>query len=82
MVTDLLENIMRQIHARDHIPCPYCGVEIDMTDCERVMGHVSFWGEDEPAPEDCPHCGKTVFLQERVERSWTAGKTPDEARHG
>ena len=79
MSDDLLERIMAQIHARDHIPCPHCKGEIDMTDSDRIQGHVTYWGEDEAVEERCPHCGVTIYLKEHVERSWTAGRTPAEA---
>jgi ribosomal protein S27AE len=74
-----IDDFNKRWHARDHVPCPHCGGEIDMTNGERIQGHVSYWGEEEPGPLDCPHCGKTVWMTEHVQRSWTAAKTQEEA---
>jgi phage terminase large subunit GpA-like protein len=79
MSDDLLKRIEAMIYARDHVPCPHCKGQIDMTDSERLMGHVTYWGEDEAVEEICPHCNVTIYLKERVERSWRAGRTPAEA---
>lgn len=74
-----LEMIQSNLHRESHPICPHCNGEIDMTDSEQLMGHVSYWGEDEPVAETCPHCNVTIYLQEQVTRSWRAGRTPDEA---
>lgn len=76
---DLLEQIQRRMHLEDHPPCPHCGHELDMTDSDRVVSHVTYWGEDEPVAADCPGCNVVIYVQEHVSRSWTIGRTPDEA---
>lgn len=75
-----IDEIMAAMKARDAVHCPCCSKVIDMTDSERMQGHVSYWGEDEPAALDCPHCEREIYLQEHVTRTWAAGRTPDEAR--
>lgn len=78
-VEDFMRDFEKRWRARDHVPCPHCGGEIDMTDSERVQGHVSYWGEEEPGQLDCPHCYKPVWMTEHVQRSWTAAKSLEEA---
>lgn len=75
----ILDEIKAMIWSRDHVVCPQCRSAIDMTDGERLQGHVTYWGEDEPVAIDCPHCEVTIYLQEHVARHWTAGRTPEEA---
>ena len=67
------------IASREDVACPHCHGAIDMTECDRYQNHVTYWGEREARPEDCPHCGVTIFLKEQVSRRWTAGRTPAEA---
>lgn len=63
------------------IPCPHCRKPFLMIDGERLQGHVTFWGDGEPKAIDCPNedCRVTIYLQERVIRTWSVGRTPDEA---
>jgi len=61
------------------IPCPYCRKGFAMIDGERLQGHVSYWGEDGPTETNCPSCNVPIFLQEHVTRTWSIGRTPDEA---
>jgi transposase-like protein len=74
-----LDNVLAAIRARDTVACPHCRHEADMTDCEAIQGHVTYWGEDGPKPFECHSCGTTFYLKENITRSWTAGRTPDEA---
>ncbi len=74
-----IEDLIATMRARDAVHCPHCRHEIDMTDGERIQGHVTYWGEDEAAALSCPHCEVTIYLQEHVTRTWTAGRTPEEA---
>lgn len=78
-MTYTLEMIQAHLHRESHPICPHCNGEIDMTDSERLRGHVSYWGENEAVAETCPNCNVTIYLQEHVSRSWTAGRTPSEA---
>lgn len=78
-MSDLLRQIQAQLHRERHPICPHCKGEIDMTDSERVSGHVSYWGEDDPVEENCPNCNVTIYLAEHVTRRWTVGRTPEEA---
>ncbi len=74
-----VEYLMEALRKRDTVHCPHCSAEVDMTDGERVMGHVSYWGEDEPAGITCPSCEVDFYLKEHVSRWWTAGRSPEEA---
>lgn len=74
-----IEDLLAAMRARDAVHCPHCKGEIDMTDGERLQGHVSYWGEEEPTALNCPKCEVEIYLQEHVKRTWTAGRTPQEA---
>lgn len=74
-----VEQMLEAIRQRDAVHCPRCSAEIDMTDGERIQGHVSYWGEEDPAPISCPKCDADFFLKEHVTRWWTAGRSPSEA---
>lgn len=74
-----VEAMLEAMRKRDAVHCPHCSVEADMTDCERIQGHVSYWGEDEPQPITCHGCGADFFLKEHVTRWWTVGRSPSEA---
>lgn len=76
---EIYDKIVAKMHRDSHPKCPHCGAEIDMTDTERTMSHVTYWGEDEAVGEDCPKCNVTVYLKEHVSRHWTIGRTPAEA---
>ena len=59
--------------------CPHCRAEFDVAGTELYLGHTTYWGDEEPAEIDCPHCEKPLFLKEHVIRFWTAGATPEAA---
>lgn len=61
------------------IPCPHCRKGILMVQCEDYSGHVTYWGEEAPAETECRHCRVTIYLKEHVARTWSVGRTPDEA---
>lgn len=64
-----------------HPRCPHCGHEIDvMADCDFYPRHVTYHGEDGPREDGCPNCHKPIFLLEAVHRTWSIGRTADEAR--
>ena len=60
--------------------CPHCKATISMDHGENYLGHVTYWGEDEPKPFTCHKCEGDFFVQEHVSRWWEAGKTVEEAR--
>lgn len=64
---------------RDLVACPQCNAEVDTSDGERMQGHVTYWGDDEPQPITCNSCNADFYLKEIVTRRWQAGRTPDEA---
>lgn len=74
-----LEAMLDVIRKRDLVHCPHCSAEIDMTVGERLQGHVSYYGDEEPSPIACPSCDGDFYLKEHVSRWWTAGRTPEEA---
>ena len=78
-VDEILEQVRASIEARNSVECPRCHERIDMTDSDRTMHHVSYWGEDGPALATCPHCDGDIFIKEHVERHWTAGITEEDA---
>lgn len=78
-MSDLLAQIQAQLHRESHPVCPHCKGEIDMTDCERASPHTSYWGEDEAVEDNCPNCNATIYVTERVRRSWIVGRTSEEA---
>lgn len=59
------------------IHCPHCGAKYDFTSDD--VGMVTYWGEDGPQELDCGSCEKTFFANESVYRTFTVGKTWDEA---
>jgi len=73
------EIIRRQREAREarKIRCPHCGHEFDFTD--ENYGVVTYWGEEPPVELECDGCESTFFAREHVERTFTVGKTADEA---
>ncbi len=66
-------------HRKSHPLCPHCGEELDMNDTEYASRHITYWAEDGPKEDECPSCYKLIFIQERIDREWTVGKTSDEA---
>jgi redox-regulated HSP33 family molecular chaperone len=60
------------------VRCPHCGEEYDFT--SEDVGLVTYWGgEDGPVELDCESCDRTFFAREHVERTFTVGKTMEEA---
>lgn len=74
-----LDEMLATIKARDVVACPHCGAEVDMTDCERAHGHITYWGEDGAQAITCYGCNADFYLKEYVTRHWVAGRTPAEA---
>lgn len=74
-----IDDFLAEARERDAVRCPHCASTIDMNDGERLQGHVSYWGEESPVALDCPSCGVEIYLKEHVTRSWTPGRTPEEA---
>lgn len=74
-----VDEYLARIKERDRVACPHCGSEVDMTDGERLQGHVTYWGDDAPAAISCDNCDAEFYLKEHVTRYWTVGRTPDEA---
>lgn len=74
-----IEKMLAAIKAREIVACPHCGRTVDMTDCDRVQGYVTYWGEDEPRAISCYGCDADFYIKERVTRHWTVGRTADEA---
>jgi DNA-directed RNA polymerase subunit RPC12/RpoP len=60
------------------IRCPYCKQEIDYT--SEDIGLVTYWGgEDGPVEIWCEHCDRDFFVREHVERTFTVGRSREEA---
>lgn len=74
-----IDEMFAAIMERDSVMCPHCTAPIDMTDCDRLQGHVTYWGEDEAQPITCYACDADFYLKERVTRHWSVGRTPEEA---
>jgi ssDNA-binding Zn-finger/Zn-ribbon topoisomerase 1 len=74
-----LEQFEADWKARHTLLCPYCGAEIDTSDSDFTQHNVTYWAEDDPVENDCPKCNRTFYAKEHIERTWTSGKTKDEA---
>lgn len=59
--------------------CPHCNHEIDMSDCDIYQYHTTYHGDPEPQEHQCERCDSTIYLDERVSRTWAVGRTPQEA---
>lgn len=66
----------------DEPSCPHCESPINMRDSDIYCRHTTYWGDDGPRSHACLKCNRDFWIQERVERTWVAGRTPDEARDG
>lgn len=69
MINNILEQIQNKSYRDSHPICPYCKEEIDMTE-EMSYSHITYWGDDGPKEDECPHCHKIFFINEIVTRSW------------
>jgi DNA-directed RNA polymerase subunit RPC12/RpoP len=71
------ERRLERIREARKIRCPYCKQEIDYT--SEDVGLVTYWGEDGPVEISCEHCDEDFFVREHVERTFTVGKSREEA---
>lgn len=60
--------------------CPYCCHEHkDTTDFPENA--ITYWGDHHgPVEFTCRECEKEFYVQERVQRTWTIGRSPQETK--
>jgi DNA-directed RNA polymerase subunit RPC12/RpoP len=66
--------MIEQRKEAEQIKCPHCGAIQPNDDCQYP---VTYWGEDEPVEKECEECEEKYFVKERVERTYSVGKTID-----
>jgi len=60
----------------DGIYCPYCGWINE--EPENEYEYLTYHGDEEPKPYECPECGETFMVREMVMRSWEITKRSDD----
>ena len=80
-MSDILDRIMEQQRQAETITCPHCNKVYETDFCDGDGHLISFWGEDEPGEVYCLNedCERSFFVREWVTRTFTSGKTSQEA---
>lgn len=73
-----LDEMLERYRKQRLIICPRCDFEHEISDLED-NAPVSYWGEAETKEIDCYNCGQHFWVKEHVSRTFTTGKTEEEA---
>lgn len=68
-----IQDILQEMRARETVACPHCGYVYDLRgdDFEFLREHTTYHGSENGAQKDeCAHCGKTIWVEETVVRTW------------
>jgi DNA-directed RNA polymerase subunit RPC12/RpoP len=74
-IDDYLDNIRE----RKRIRCPHCNEVNEDDEYEFVSMYGTIYNDDGLYEHECGWCGKVFFIHELVDRTYTTGKTHEEA---
>ena len=74
-----VKQILQRLKNQERIWCPHCGKGHDVAEYDYVDDLVTYWADGGPVGIDCQTCGEAFWAHERIERTYAAGKTVQDA---
>ena len=76
MTTPEIKTMLEAMQREEEIRCPFCD-HLQSNDDQKYP--VTYWAETGPQEMECDFCSKLFFVEEHVRRTYTIGKTAEEA---